>query len=84
MSRYLYAVTTNTAPNGKLYAGAIRFSSSTNIADILRDCTDILTFNIMPSKAEAISTAMAWDDSYRANGTAYFDRNYADHIMIWR
>ena len=83
MSKYIYAVTTNRAENGKLYAEAIRLRGDVNLADILRDCKNILTFNVMPSKAKAVELAMFWDDSFRANGTAYFDRNYADCITKW-
>lgn len=84
MSKYIYAVTTNQDENGKLYAEVIRFSSHLNIVGNIRECKHIVTFNIMPSKAEAVNTAVAWEQRFIENGTAFFDRaDYAKHISQW-
>ena len=76
MSNYIYASTINRTSDGKLYAQAVRISTSKNLASLIRDLPHIEALNIMPSKAKAIETAKAWEDSFIANGSSAFTMNF--------
>lgn len=76
MSKYIYAVTIQKTDNGKLFAEALRIPTSRNLASVVKATIGLQTLNIMPSKAKAIETARAWEDTFIENGTSYFDRNY--------
>ena len=79
MSRYIYAAITRQTEDGKLFAQAVRIPSNINLAPKIQGWKDLVIFNIMPSKAEAIKTAIAWENDYIANGTSYFDRVYCSN-----
>ena len=81
MSKYIYAATIQKADNGKLFAEALRISTSKNLAAIIRDCYNILALNILPTKKDAIELAHKWEDDFLNNGTAYFDRNYVTNCF---
>lgn len=84
MDKYIYAVTMNIDENGKLWAEAIRFRARTNILPYLKESKHIVTFNIMPSKKKAVETAVAWEQRFIENGTAFFDRaDYAKYVSLW-
>lgn len=78
---YIYSAITMRADNGKLFAEAIRIPANRNLASIIRDLHSIEIMTIMPTRAQAIETAHAWEDSYINNGTAYFDRNYVTNCF---
>lgn len=76
MSKYIYAVAIMRTDNDKLFAEALRISSNKNLASVIRGTINLQTLNIMPNKSKAIETARTWEDTFIANGTAYFDKNY--------
>lgn len=78
MSKYIYATAIMKTDNGKLFAEALRISTSTNMKSVIDRSINLQTLNIMPSKAKAIETARAWEDTFIANGTAYFKKNYVN------
>jgi len=57
--------------NGKYYAYMIRCTHSDNLLSKLK-IPHIVAANIMPTKKAARATVIAWNDSFKNNGTYLF------------
>ena len=75
MSKYIYmAICRNY--EGKFAAQAVRISPYVNLANLFKADNSIVACNILPTAKEAVATARYWEDSFIANGTSFFERNY--------
>ena len=72
MDKYVWYVITSCI-DGKRYAHAFRLRMNQNIASFVKDYKGIESMNACETKKIAVTTAEAWNKSFKANGTYMFD-----------
>ena len=82
MSNFVYAVCTRKTEDGRMVAQAIRISKNTNLAEVCRLDTSLVSLNVMPSRKVAIEHAIAREEAFIRNGSSLFGTTaYTDSVV---